>query len=523
MGTRCLLVSAAVCFVAIGSSAARADLLDGSRLNVPAEFGSSTSTITPSGWAFVTFFRNGTTYGVWRPPGGSFGKPFRLPSGPFGAAATTDNFVVLPIAQNGEVHVLLLAEGATNGIDNPLGPDAGGSLPVVTTDGQGNAAIAMSGQAAPQVSLRRRGGRFPAARTLSVGRVEPSPQLGLSMASNSAGDMALVWGDQRLGTAASIRRAGATSFGAVEPLPFRGMFPKLQVAVTTGGDVMVATQQIGIGYQPLQASFAPHGGAFMAPQQLTANGYATQVLAGPDNHVALIDTDHTGGDSIHATIRMFDRTADGRLEGPQILSPPLSCGPTAVSMPTGATVVAFGTLCDAKGEGPIALVDRPPGGAPSLPVVVSASRSVAPTLSVNPSGAVVLSWIHTTVTGGAVVQAVVRDGSADLSVYGLLKGLLVVAGGLVDLPIVCSGQQDCAGTIEIIPAPQGAATAKRTQPIARRAVRIKRGTYRRLSLRIPQAKLRQRRTPARIVVLLSGVTRQAARSERKVVLVQRRP
>lgn len=538
MGISKLLAAAVLVTLGVVAPAARADILDPDTLSLSGQGAiAARAAITPSGWVLVTWtVAKGEgasqvvqTRGSWRPPAGNFGAPFVLAHGAGVLAATSDDKIVFAWRDTGGVKAELLDPGTSHGPTVTVRPAGIGLMdPVIAADQHGSAIVVTTDNTGTYAARRERGHRIG-----TTTQVAPYMSQYPVVATNANGDIAIVATRGENFQSVANFLVTAPAGGAFSPpvdVPIDETFGP-QVGVTDDGTVAVA----GAGTDTLEVVQGPDGynhivqhqstgavlatkrpGAPFTTQPLNDSGDITAMSAGPNDDLTLLD-------SQSGALRLRDRHRDGTLSDPTPFTTNDVCFDAAVLAPVGS-VMAIGTSCTNPFAGTIALTERPPGGTFSPPVPISLPNSGLPVAAANPAGAIVVAWTHWPRAGSlahGVVQAVVRDGTSEVSLLTPSRPIDISSSGLIDLPLECTGLKDCLGTLGLVP---GAASSRSSlaggqRTVVQRALSVPRGTRKRLRLRLPSSARRSAR--ATLDIRLKGVRGAAAHRTITVTLRRR--
>jgi hypothetical protein len=517
---------------ATAASPASADMLAAPTTLASWPIASPRAAMTPNGNALVVWSvtpqdtwpddQPATFHGSWRSPGGTFGPPFVVGSGRTvtDVVAAGNEGVVLAGRDSRGVIASFLRTGATRGHDQVLAPGDLGtpqtawSSPLLTADGAGNVVAALERPDKTAVAFSRAPGALFGPEEFVADGVDR-----IATAMNTSGDVAIAL-SRRAEAHVSVRRAGEATFAPPEPTGITQSWGSLlDVVVTPNGDVAVSDRVVLPSSPTLSGpnvAFRPAGGTFPAkPEEIASLNHTLVAGAGSDVTIADVSTGNFGT----PVPRLTDRRPDGSLTAPMQIGPgPVCDGVDAETVTnSGNLAIMFRTPC---GYGPIGpretpasllLVERPARGVPTPPVRIGPPDAGYPAVASNGSGSVVIAW-QTNVRKRRLsqVQAVVRDGPAELALLGLGK-TLAVRDGRARLALGCVGLRDCGGSLTIKRVGASGARSRVTT-----GVRLARGTSTTKRVRLPRHALRGKRPRLKLTLTLLDGARVAGRRSQTV-------
>lgn len=503
------------------------------------DVGSPLATMMPDGNALVVWSASrmwssiqdqpSTFLGSWRSPGGTFGPSFVVGSGRIvtDIVAAGSEGVVLAGRDARGVIATFLPTGATRGVDQVLGDGRIGGYatawgsPLLAADGAGNVVAALHRADNAAVAFSRAPGTlFGSEEVIAEGVTR------IASAMSLRGDAAIAMSRFFGALDVSIRRAAEAGFGAPEPSGIvRSSGGLLDVVVTPNGDVAVSDRVSGpatifgpnFAFRPADGRFGPQ------PLQLEGDWYA--VVAGAGSDVSVVDVAGGGVAGAIPVPRLTDRRPDGSLAAPIQIGRGPVCDELGADTVTnsGNVAIIYRTPCQAgpigAGETPgsLELVERPAGGGvPTPPVRIGPPDAGFPAVASNGSGSVLIAWL-TNLRSPRLrqVQAVVRDGPAELALLGLGR-TLGVRDGKARLAFGCAGLRDCGGSLTIKRVGASGSASRVTA-----GLHLARGTSMTKRVRLPRRALRGSRPRLKITLtLLDG--RQVLLRRSQTVRVKRR-
>lgn len=518
------------------SSPASADMLGAPQTLASYPVGNPHTAMTPNGNALVVWGKSllksrpadepSTFFGSWRRPGGTFGPPFVIGSERIVTdivAASNEGVVIAGRDPRGAI-ATFLPTGATRGhhqvlADGEIGTYAtrGGS-PLLATDGGGNVVAALLRGDYTAVAFSRSPGTFFGPEEVLADGV-----MRVATAMNPSGDAAIALNRHFGALDVSVRRAGEPTFAAPQPTGItRSSGRLLDVVVTPNGDVAVidaatsATTMFGPNF-----AFRPAGATFAAPP-LQIEGDWYKLVAGAGSDVSIADVAIAGGAPVR---RLTDRRPDGSMAAPIHIGRGPTCDDLGADTVTSSGNVAiiyrtpcqFGPITAGETPGLLQLVERPAGGGlPTPPVRLGPPDAGFPSVASSGSGSVLIAWL-TNLRSPRLrqVQAIVRDGPAELALLGLGK-TLAVRDGRARLAFGCAGLRDCGGSLTVKRVGGGGAKSRVST-----ALRLKRGTVATKHVRLPRHALRGKRPRLKLTITLLDGARIALRRS-QTVRVKRR-
>jgi len=529
-----LAVLTALLVATTAPSPASADMLGEPQALASYPVGRPYAAMTPNGNALVvwpqTVFRGpaqedlSTFFGSWRGPGGTFGAPFAIGSERTVTdivAAGNEGVVIAGRDPRGAI-ATFLPTGATRGHDQVLPNSQIGSYvtrvsPLLSTDGAGNVVALLHRADNTAVAFSRAPGTFFGGEQVIADGVAR-----IASAMNRSGDAVIAVNRHFGALDVSVRRAGEATFAAPQSSGItRSTGTLLDVVMTPNGDVAVIdrvtspTTMFGPNF-----AFRPTGGTF-AGQPLQIEGDAYALVAGAASDVSIVDIAIAGGTPVR---RLTDRRPDGSLAPPIHIGRGPACDDLGADTVTNSGNVAiiyrtpcqFGPITAGETPGSLELVERPAGGRPTPPVRLGPPDAGFPSVASNGSGSVLIAWL-TNMRSPRLrqIQAIVRDGPAELALLGLGK-TLTVRDGRARLAFGCAGLRDCAGSLTIKRLGASGPASRVTS-----ALRLDRGTGTIKRVRLPRHSLRGTRPRLKLTVTLLDGARIALRRSQTVRIKRR--